>query len=62
LFWESETGKQITRGATSLRDEEWATWTAVIGWPVQGVYPPYSDGTDINAVDRSTKKFGNNEF
>ena len=61
LFWEAN-GKQVTGGATMLRDEEWASWTCVIGWPVQGVYPPYADGTDINAVDRSKKVFGNNEY
>ena len=62
LFWDGNTGKQVTGGASLLKDEEWNTWTCVIGWPVQGVYPPYSDGTDINAVDRSKKKFGNNEY
>jgi microtubule-associated protein-like 6 len=61
LFWEAN-GKQVTGGATLLKDEEWNTWTCVIGWPVQGVYPPYADGTDINAVDRSKKTFGNNEY
>lgn len=61
LFWEAN-GKQVTGGATQLKDEEWYTWSVVIGWPVQGVYPPYADGTDINAVDRSKKKFGNNEY
>lgn len=62
LFWDGNNGKQVPGGATQLKDEEWATWTSVIGWPVQGVYPPYADGTDINAVDRSKKKFGNNEY
>ena len=62
LFWDGNTGKQIPGGATQLKDEEWSSWTCVIGWPVQGVYPPYADGTDINAVDRSKKRFGNNEY
>ena len=61
LFWEAS-GKQVPGGASLLKDEEWNSWTSVIGWPVQGVYPPYADGTDINAVDRSKKKFGNNEY
>lgn len=36
-----------------LRDERWATWTTTLGWPVQGIWPKYTDGTFINSVDRS---------
>jgi WD40 repeat protein len=53
LFWDLNTGKQITAGATVLRDERWATWTCNLGWPVQGIYPKCTDGTFINSVDRS---------
>ncbi len=53
LFWDLNSGKQITAGATMLRDERWATWTCNIGWPVQGIYPKVTDGTFINSVDRS---------
>lgn len=38
LFWNAESGQQMTGGATALRDEEWATWSTPFGWPVQGVY------------------------
>lgn len=62
LFWDTETGKQLTNGATMLKDEKWSTWTCVVGWPVQGVYPAYSDGTDVNSVDRSSKRFGLDEY
>ncbi|CAG9325772.1 unnamed protein product [Blepharisma stoltei] len=62
LFWDGNSGRQNTSGASALKDEEWNTWTLVIGWPVQGIYPAYADGTDVNAVDRSKKKFGNNEY
>ncbi|CAN0394099.1 unnamed protein product, partial [Ectocarpus sp. 8 AP-2014] len=34
-----------------VRDEPWATWSSTIGWPVQGVFPAYSDNTEVNAVD-----------
>jgi len=27
----------------------------VLGWPVQGIFPPNTDGTDINYVDRSNR-------
>jgi len=30
-----------------------------IGWPVQGIYQKFYDGTDINAVDRSNFPFSN---
>ena len=52
MYWDVETGKQDTRGASNNRDEKWSTWTCTLGWPVQGIYPPCSDGTDINSVDR----------
>jgi len=61
LFWDGATGKQKTSGASELRDEPWATWTAVLGWPVQGIYPKGSDGTDVNGVARSNTKL-NNEY
>lgn len=38
---------------SSHRDEQWITWTNVLGFPVMGIWPDYSDGTDINAAHRS---------
>ena len=32
-------------------DVKWKTYTCILGWPVMGVWDPYTDGTDINAVD-----------
>ena len=52
LFCDTQTGKQIT-SATELRDVKWDTWSCTLGWPVQGIWPPGADGSDINAVDRS---------
>lgn len=43
-------------GATALRDEPWATYTVKLGWYVQGVFPPGTDGSHINGVDRSKGK------
>ncbi len=34
LFWDVNNAAQITSGATQLRDETWATFTCVLGWPV----------------------------
>jgi len=52
LFWDVTAGKQITETAT-MRDVKWATFTIPLGWPVSGVWPTDSDGTDVNAVCRS---------
>ncbi len=61
LFLSLSDGKQET-SASKLADynnkpdgssEFWSTWTCTLGWPVQGIWPPGADGTDINAVDRS---------
>lgn len=55
LFFRARDGKQLTSGATALRDEEWATWTTVLGWPVQGIFRSYMDGSDVNMVHRSNE-------
>ncbi len=60
LFWDvaaslkssAKKGKQESK-ASVLKDVDWHTWTCVLGWPVQGIWPSRSDGTDINAVCRS---------
>jgi echinoderm microtubule-associated protein-like 6 len=53
LFFDSNTGKQVTSGASSYRDENWETYTTRLGWHVQGIWPAFADGSDINSVDRS---------
>jgi WD40 repeat protein len=42
--------------ASSFKREEWASLTARFSWGTQGIWPPCSDGTDINSVDRSNSK------
>jgi len=56
LFWNIQNGQQMTGGATALKDEKWATWTCVLGWPVQGIWMPTWKGSDINYVCRSRDK------
>jgi hypothetical protein len=36
-----------------MRDVTWDTQTCVLGWSVQGIWPPNTDGTDVNAVSAS---------
>ncbi len=64
LFGNTADGKQIT-SASKLADYNsqlddtpesegrlWATQTCTLGWPVQGIWPPGADMSDINSVDR----------
>jgi WD40 repeat protein len=53
LFFDVAAGKHNPGGASSLRDETWSTWSCTLGWPVQGIFPPCADGSDINACDRA---------
>lgn len=50
LYHSVTTGKRNPNGATEYKDTNWETWTCILGWPVQGIWPPYSDGSDINIV------------
>eukprot|EP00775_Hariotina_reticulata_P006916 gene6916-7132_t len=50
LCFNVTTGRQL-KG--SCRDTQWASYTCNLGFTVMGMWPPDSDGTDINAVDRS---------
>jgi echinoderm microtubule-associated protein-like 6 len=62
LFGDAVTGIQKTSASdlskyhgqmTEQRDEQWASWTCTLGWPVQGIWQEGVDGSDINAVHRS---------
>ena len=44
------------RDMTDLADLDWATWTSTLGFPVMGIWPEFSDGTDVNSVDRSKSR------
>eukprot|EP00200_Dunaliella_tertiolecta_P007628 CAMPEP_0202381592 /NCGR_PEP_ID=MMETSP1127-20130417/37027_1 /ASSEMBLY_ACC=CAM_ASM_000462 /TAXON_ID=3047 /ORGANISM="Dunaliella tertiolecta, Strain CCMP1320" /LENGTH=1435 /DNA_ID=CAMNT_0048980603 /DNA_START=339 /DNA_END=4646 /DNA_ORIENTATION=+ len=52
LYWDTKTGKKI---AYNQRDAPWSTWTTDIGFSVMGIWPDYSDRTDINATCRSKR-------
>lgn len=51
LYFDTRNGKQVQK---SQRDTEFSTWTSILGFPVMGIWPPASDGTDVNSVDRFT--------
>lgn len=55
LFCDVATGEHV-KSASKLRNTNWATWTCTLGWPVQGIWPEFADGTDVNAVCVSSSK------
>mmetsp|Transcript_34583 Transcript_34583/g.25719 ORF Transcript_34583/g.25719 Transcript_34583/m.25719 type:complete len:202 (-) Transcript_34583:38-643(-) len=55
LYYNVPNKKQDTSGASNLCNEVWQTWTLPLGWPVQGIWDPAIDGSDINAVCRSNQ-------
>jgi len=52
-WWDVEGGGERIIDAEQVSDVEWATWTAPVGWPVVGILPQLSDGTDVHGVSRS---------
>jgi len=57
LYWDAYTGKQLRSTRDTIEaDGQWATWTCVLGFPVMGIWPYASDGTDVNAVCVSSDK------
>ncbi|KAK3262979.1 hypothetical protein CYMTET_28194, partial [Cymbomonas tetramitiformis] len=50
LYWNARDGSQVKQ---NQRDTDWATWTCILGFPVMGIWPEGSDGTDVNSIDRS---------
>jgi WD40 repeat protein len=52
LYWDVTTGKQLLSTTDALEsDTIWNTFTCALGFPVMGIWPPNSDGTDVNSVD-----------
>ncbi|KAJ8291121.1 hypothetical protein GJAV_G00021630 [Gymnothorax javanicus] len=55
LYWIPSVCKQVVSVETT-RDIVWETCTCTLGFHVFGLWPEGSDGTDINAVCRSSEK------
>ena len=52
---QNKTFCQNAQNLSSQRDRRFATRTGVLGFPVMGVWPAASDGTDVNALDVSPR-------
>ena len=44
--------KQEKMGS-KMKDEDWDSFSCIFGWPMRGIWPEDSDGTDVNACARS---------
>ncbi|XP_067091821.1 echinoderm microtubule-associated protein-like 6 [Osmerus mordax] len=49
LFYRMPTGKQLTK--EEVKGIHWSSWTSVIGPEVSGIWPKYTNISDINSVD-----------
>jgi WD40 repeat protein len=52
LQFDVESGRPLADGERVPEEAMWS-WTSPVGWPVAGVWPPYSDGVETVAVERS---------
>jgi WD40 repeat protein len=52
LFYEVANQTQFVK-SRDLRNQKWASFTSILGWDVQGIWPTESDGSDVNAVAKS---------
>ncbi|MDR3736608.1 MAG: hypothetical protein P4L10_13875 [Acidobacteriaceae bacterium] len=50
LFFDIDSMTQMTSGASATKDVEWNSQYTKIGWSVQGVFPPGTDGSHVNGV------------
>jgi WD40 repeat protein len=62
LYWDAAKGKQ-DRATLRHRDREWASWTCVLGWPVQGAWSGRQDrGIRHDVVDKAARGFMCDKF
>lgn len=50
LYWDAASGRQAK---ANQRDTRFASWTCTLGFPVMGIFPDFSDGTDVDSACRS---------
>ena len=56
LFYEAPRGKRLTLTNNEVEKLDWGTWTCVLGKTCEGIWPPKSDITDVNATSLSKDK------
>ena len=50
LYFEAPRGKQQLISKDDTEEITWSTWTCVLGDSCKGIWPAYTDVTDVNAA------------
>ncbi len=54
IYWDMPSGAPLRSTLDKVEaDTDWYSWTCVLGFSVMGIWPEYSDGTDVNSVHKS---------
>lgn len=56
LFYELPSCKRVNINASAVAEISWARWTSVLGNECQGIWPPYTDVTDVNSTHVTRNK------
>ncbi|OQR90411.1 microtubule-associated protein [Thraustotheca clavata] len=55
VYYDTNSSVENTR-LGALKDVQWATFTSIFGWPVQGVWPSKTKSYEVTALNRSHKE------
>eukprot|EP00943_MAST-04B_sp_MAST-4B-sp1_P004168 g4168.t1 len=54
IYWDMPSGTPLRSTLDKVEaDTDWYSWTCVLGFSVMGIWPEYSDGTDVNSVHKT---------
>jgi WD40 repeat protein len=56
LYYNVPNKEYDSSGISNTKDMEWHSYSAKVGWDVEGIYPSGEDGSHINGVDASKDK------
>jgi len=56
LYFEAPRGDRQNIRAANSEHHVWSSWTGVLGGTCEGIWPPASDVTDVNAACLSSDK------